>query len=215
MKRTYSRCVAMIGVGVISVGLAAIAGCVSPPSGVEMAEGVEQSDVPLLPNFEFVRGESYEPAVGEGGHFRSWVGYYRGGGHMSDVGPRFVGAMKKNGWRLVGAYKTEGETHNYQFVKGEETAEVTISRKFDFAYGKSFNEIRSRIGPRGTESFSIADINSLKAPAAEPGAQPEIAPPAAVSPEADIRDLTLSEDEIGSPAPASVRLEENEEPIQY
>ena len=56
-------------------------GCVTPPSGIETRDGVEQDDIPVPTGFNFDRSESYDQEIPVATDFRSWTGVYVGPGH--------------------------------------------------------------------------------------------------------------------------------------
>ena len=137
-------------------------GCVTTPEGIPLVEGRELGDIPVKNKFKFIGSETYDPPVAEAGKFRSWRGLYRGPGLQEDIGPWYVGAMKRHGWQFTGAVQSKGRAYIYNFVKGDEEAVIQVYREYSFALGKSTNMVRAEVHPRGTETFLLEHIETLK-----------------------------------------------------
>ena len=157
MKSQVKRCV-------IAVALTTLFGfgCVTAPSGILVVDGVEQDDIPAPADFEFVGSETYEPPIPDATMFRSWKGVYKGPGHLQDIGPWYVGAMQEKGWKINRHFKTDVRVYQYFFIKGDEEAKIQIEQTYNYTEGKSTNIVTAEVHPRGTESFSIHDLQTLK-----------------------------------------------------
>ena len=147
----------------IFLGVALLTSCVTNPAGIRVDRGREHADIPVKPNFVFVESESYNPTIPVETRFRSGLGGYRGTGHIQDVGPWYVGAMKRNQWTLTRHYKSDGEAYQYVFTKASEEATRTIEKRYTWDWGKPVNYVSARVGPLGPESLTREEIDQLRA----------------------------------------------------
>lgn len=155
------RSFAMLVMSVL-VGAALLTSCVTNPAGIRVDRGMEHADLPVKPNFEFVGSESFNPTIPTETRFRSWSGVYRGTGQIEDVGPWYVGAMKRNNWTLMRHFKSDGEVYHYVFTKANEEATLTIEKRYTWDLGKPVNFVSARIGPLGPESLTREELDQLR-----------------------------------------------------
>ena len=174
--------VARIGVaGVCIIGVAGLVSCVTPTEGIPTTVATEQNDLPVPVDFEFDSSRSYstEPrtTIPEA-RFRSWHGYYRGPGDPSKLESWYLEEMQQFGWKPA---SIEDRNRKLVFTKGEEFAEVQLSREIDPSLGKYVNIVRISVRPLGPEDFDVqynlqrldeAGVRTLTAPIDEPRNDP-------------------------------------------
>lgn len=134
--------------------------CVTPPSGIDTVEMLEQEDIPIPKNFEL--RHSYSPKAAVEASFRSWVGEYVGVADIGKITAGFLGDMQTHRWNLRAIEPQGRDDKRLRFDKDDESAIIEITRRLDPEQGRFATFVRIKVGPRGPEELTVAEHLKLK-----------------------------------------------------
>lgn len=125
------------------------AGCVEVPEPVRGFRPAELSDFYVPPSFDVVDAREWNGVP----QLRHWRGTYTGTESLGTLEPSYVREMPRYGWQLGRIQRAGEDTRVLTFYKGDQQAEVTLSRRYDKTIKGMGTKISAHVGPRPLESF--------------------------------------------------------------